>query len=313
METLKSIEVFAPGSVSNMGSGFDIIGFPLEAVGDTLRVGLNDSGKVTLGRITGYSQGIPTEPEKNVASYAVMKMLEDFGTAQGVDIAIDKQIMAGSGIGSSAASSAGAVVAVNELLDRPYSVTQLIRFAMQGEALISGGEHADNVAPVIGGGITVIRSYNPLDIITIPPPEDMWVVILHPQIEVRTSVGRGVLPKSLPLQTAVKQWGNVAGLIAGLYTHDFGLMGRAMEDVVAEPKRAGLIPGYYDAKAVALAHGASGVSISGSGPSVFALCKGREAAENVRLALSAKYPEAGIPFKIYKSRVNATGVKVISG
>jgi len=306
MTQLKSIQVFAPATVSNMGSGFDIIGFPLDAIGDTVRVTENNKGKVIISEITGYAD-IPSEPLQNVASYAVVKMLESLHIQQGFDIAIHKAIKPGSGIGSSGSSSAAAVYAVNQILGSPCTEQQLIEFAMEGEALASGGKHADNVAPALMGGIVVIRSYQPLDVIRIPPPEELQVVLMHPQIEIKTKDAREILPRQIALKDAVHQWGNVAGLIAGLYSSDYNLIGRSMEDIIVEPRRSSLIPGYNQLKQAALKNGALGCTISGSGPSVFALASGKETAQNIEYAMRQTYEKQNLSFQIYVSLINSKG------
>lgn len=311
MEAYKEAEVFAPGSISNMGSGFDIIGFPLDEPGDRIKLRKNNNGNIRITGIEGYSKGISLNPQENVASYALQQMMDATGMHMGVDIELEKNIMPGSGIGSSAASAAGVLVAFNALLGSPYSRDELVPWAMKGEELISAGAHADNVAPVLRGGINVIRSYSPLDIIRIPPPKDLWVAVLHPQIEIRTKLSRALLEETIKLKHAVKQWGNVAGLIAGLYTSNYRLIGHSMEDVVAEPARADLIPGFWELKETALENGALGYSISGSGPSVFALCQGGDAAHKVSQAMAARYKFRNIAFKTYISKVNAEGARTL--
>lgn len=306
----KGVKVFAPASVSNMGSGFDIIGFPLEKIGDSVTVYRNGSSDIRIAEITGY-EGIPKDPDKNVATYAVRKLLEDFGSTEGFDVKIEKTVIPGSGLGSSASSSAAAVVAVNELLENPYTRRELIDFAMEGEALVSGGKHADNVAPAILGGIILVRSYNPLDIIQIPPPEALWTVVLHPQIEIKTHLSRSLLMDRIDLKDAVRQWGNVGGLIAGFYTSNYDLIGDSMEDLVAEPYRAELIPGYREMKQVALSNGAKGYTISGSGPSFFAVCDSRNAAVAVEQAMREAYQQYKIEFLTYISRVNKEGAVIL--
>jgi homoserine kinase len=310
MENLKGVKVFAPASVSNMGSGFDIIGFPLEGVGDTVTVEKNDSSEIRIVNITGYKD-IPTDPAKNVASYAVSKLLEHLGISQGIDMEIHKVVRPGSGLGSSASSSAAAVVGVNELLGRPLTERELLEFAMEGEALVSGGKHADNVAPAILGGIILVRSYHPLDIIRIPPPESLWTVVLHPQIEIKTNLSRSLLMDRIDLKDAIRQWGNVGGLIAGFYTSDYDLIGDSMEDLVAEPYRSELIPGYNDLRKIALDNGAKGYTISGSGPSFFAVCDSKECSEVVEKEMTKAYKTYNVEFLSYISRVDKEGTTVM--
>jgi len=309
-QTYQDVKVFAPATVSNMGSGFDIIGFPIEGAGDTITAYRNDTSEVRIVKVSGYSD-IPTDPGKNVASHAVQKMLDSLDSHQGFDLEIHKSVMPGSGLGSSASSSAAAVVAVNELLGKPYTKRELVHFAMEGEALVSGGRHADNVAPAILGGIVLVRSYDPLDIINIPPPESLWIMVFHPQIEIRTDLGRSVIMDRIALKDAVKQWGNVGGLIAGLYTSNYDLIGDSMEDLIAEPYRAELIPGYQEMKKVALSNGAKGFTISGSGPAFFAVCDSREKSEQVKEAVSRDYEKYQVDFLTYISRVDRSGAVVL--
>ncbi|HKL38712.1 MAG TPA: homoserine kinase, partial [Bacteroidales bacterium] len=224
MTDYNGIKVFAPATVSNLGSGFDIIGFPIEEAGDTVTLRKSETPGLRIANITGYT-GVPWLPEKNTASFAVMKMMEGRDLEHGFEMEIQKGVKPGSGVGSSASSSAAALVAANEWLGRPLSNLQLIELAMECEALASGSRHADNVAPAIMGGVALIRSYDPLDVIRIEPPEALWVALLHPQIEIRTETSRKILPHSIPLKDAIRQWGNVAGLIAGLYSSNYELIG----------------------------------------------------------------------------------------
>ena len=215
------------------------------------------------------------------------------------------------GVAAGAASAAGAVFGINELLGKPFSQHELVDFAMKGEAIASGSEHADNVAPCILGGFTLVRGYNPLDVIRIESPIEIYAVVLHPQIEVKTSDSRAVLSPRITLKDAITQWGNLGGLIAGLYSKDYELIGRSLQDVIIEPLRKKLIPNFDQVKHSALNAGALGSGISGAGPSIFALCKGQNSAEQVAFAMSSSYSDTGIPFDIYVSRVNAEGVKII--
>ncbi|MFP4622104.1 MAG: homoserine kinase [Bacteroidales bacterium] len=310
MASYKGIKVFAPASVSNMGSGFDIIGFSIENVGDTVTLYRNGSSAIRITEITGY-EGIPKDPEKNVASHAVRKLLDHLGSREGFDMKIDKTVIPGSGLGSSASSSAAAVVGVNELLGSPFSKRELVDFAMEGEALVSGGKHADNVAPAILGGIVLVRSYHPLDIIRIPPPKNLWTVVFHPQIEIKTELSRSLLMDRIDLKDAIRQWGNVGGLVAGFYTSDYDLIGDSMEDLVAEPARSELIPGYRELKQVALSNGAKGYTISGSGPSFFAVCDSRDNAEKVEMAMREAYQNYSVEFLTYISRVDKEGTVIL--
>jgi len=281
----------------------------LEGIGDEMIIRKSDVKGIRITKITGAD--LPLETNKNVAGVAGLAMLNHLDLEFGFEIEIHKKIKAGSGIGSSAASAAGVVVGINELLGNPLHRKDLIPFAMEGEFLASGSYHADNVAPAILGGFTLVRSYNPLEVIKITSPKDLYVTIIHPHIEVKTSEARKVLPKEIALKTAITQWGNLGGLISGLYTEDYGLIGRSLHDVVAEPYRKNLIPEFDNVKKVALENGALGCGISGSGPSIYALSKGIQTAENVGNKIKEVYSKTGIEYAIYVSRVCDFGVKVL--
>ncbi|MFM1878475.1 MAG: hypothetical protein RLZZ241_1341 [Bacteroidota bacterium] len=303
----KAIQVFAPATIANLSCGFDILGLALEGVGDYMRVELTDDfSGVRIGKVIGMQ--LPLEANQNVAGVAAMALLNAGSFSCGVIIDIDKRIKPGSGIGSSAASAAGAVWGLNELLGRPFSASRLVEFAMQGEALASGVPHADNVAPALLGGIALVRSTNPLDVVRIPCPEALHACVLHPQIELKTSDARKILKTQIPLQLGIRQWGNVGGLISGFFTNDYELIGRSLEDCIIEPIRSLLIPGFDGLREAAMGAGALGFGISGSGPSVYALTHGPETAGAVKHALEQTYTSLGIPFEIHLSNISKTGV-----
>jgi len=306
----KSIKVFAPGSVSNVGCGFDILGFAIDGIGDEMILSTNDKNKIIIKAIKNYGQ-LPTEASKNVAGVAIQALLDDLGSDQGFDIEIIKNIKPGSGIGSSSASAAGAVVAANELLGNPYTREQLVDFAMQGEVAASGDAHADNVAPTVLGGFCIVRAYDPLDVIQIDSPEELWCVVIHPQIEIKTKESRELLSTEINLKKAIRQWGNVAGLISGLHKSDYNLIGRSLEDHIVEEQRKVLIPEFDNLKEAVINAGALGCSISGSGPSVFALCQGKAKAQEVSLIMEEIYSKTNIPFYIYPSQISNEGVKIL--
>jgi len=306
---MKQIKIFCPATVANLSCGFDVLGLCLDTIGDEMIITKTDEPGVRITKVTGAK--LPLETDKNVAGVAALAMLAQWQTDFGFEIEIHKKIRTGSGIGSSAASAAGAVFGINELLGQPFDAKDLVWFGGWGENLASGSYHADNVAPALLGGFTLIRGYNPIDIIRIDSPPDLFVVIIHPQIEVSTATARAMLRKDVPLRTAISQWGNVGGLIAGLYTSDYALIGRSLHDGVAEPYRKKLIPGFDDAKKAALSHGALGAGISGSGPSIFALCQGFAAAETVAAAMQVVYDKTGIGYDIYISPVNPDGIKIL--
>lgn len=303
---MKSIRVFCPGTIANVSCGFDVLGLSLEGVGDYMTVTQTPTKGITISEITG--QDLPLETTKNVAGVAGLALLEALGSDAGFDIKIEKRIKAGSGIGSSAASSAGAVWAINHLLGNPFTTKELIPFAMEGERLASGVAHADNVAPALLGGFSLVRSTDPLDVISLPSPSALYATVIHPQIEIKTADSRRILKSNLSLKDAITQWGNVGGLVAGLYREDYELIGRSLQDVVIEPVRSILIPGFNEIKEAALNAGALGGGISGSGPSVFALSKGKDKALKVADAIRQAYEPFGISFDIHISNINEKGV-----
>ena len=303
---MKSIRVFCPGTIANVSCGFDVLGLSLAGVGDYMTVTQTAIKGITISEILG--QDLPMETTQNVAGVAGLALLEALGSDAGFDIKIDKRIKAGSGIGSSAASSAGAVWAINHLLGNPFTTKELIPFAMEGERLASGVAHADNVAPALLGGFTLVRSTDPLDVISLPSPSALYATVIHPQIEIKTADSRRILKSNLSLKDAITQWGNVGGLVAGLYREDYELIGRSLQDVVIEPVRSILIPGFNEIKEAALNAGALGGGISGSGPSVFALTKGKDKALKVADAMRHAYEPFGISFDIHISNINEKGV-----
>lgn len=303
---MKSIRVFCPGTIANVSCGFDVLGLSLAGVGDYMTVTQTAIKGITISEILG--QDLPMGTTQNVAGVAGLTLLEALGSDAGFEIKIDKRIKAGSGIGSSAASSAGAVWAINHLLGDPFTTKELIPFAMEGERLASGVAHADNVAPALLGGFTLVRSTDPLDVISLPSPSALYATVIHPQIEIKTADSRRILKSNLSLKDAITQWGNVGGLVAGLYREDYELIGRSLQDVVIEPVRSILIPGFNEIKEAALNAGALGGGISGSGPSVFALSKGKDKALKVADAMRHAYEPFGISFDIHISNINEKGV-----
>jgi homoserine kinase len=306
---MNSIKVFCPATIANISCGFDVLGVALDAIGDEMIVKKTAEPGIQISKITG--QSLPLETMDNVAGIAGMAFLKESEYSGGFDIEIHKKIKAGSGIGSSAASAAGAVWAMNELLDKPFSPYELVKFAMQGEALASGVAHADNVAPAIFGGFILVRSYEPLDIIKINTPPQLYATVIHPQIEIKTSDSRKILKTSISLKDGIKQWGNVGGLVSGLFLEDYDLIGRSLVDHIVEPIRSMLIPGFSEVKAATTKAGALGTGISGSGPSIFALSKGSETAENVAKAMRDVYNNIGVDYDVYVSKINTIGMQKI--
>ena len=306
----KSVRVFSPATVANVGSGFDILGFALDGPGDEIVVSAKDSPGISIVNNTKYL-AIPVDPKQNTAGIAVEAYLQKIGSQQGVEIRIEKKIRPGSGIGSSSASAAGAVYGVNELLGRPLEPEALVELAMQGEKAASGAAHADNVAPCLLGGFVLVRRYDPLDIIRLPTPKNLYCTIVHPQIELRTEDARRILKREITLKDATKQWGNIAGLVAGLFMEDYGLIGRSLEDVIIEPVRSLLIPGYHEAKSKAMEASALGCSISGSGPSLFALSQDEETARKVGQQMASVFEGLEIDHQIYVSKINQAGPSIL--
>ena len=306
---MNEIKLFCPATIANISCGFDVLGLCLEAVGDEMIIRKSEIKGIRIIKIDGAE--LPLEASKNVAGVAALALLEATDCEFGFEIEIYKKIKAGSGIGSSAASAAGAVFGVNELLGKPFSKKELVQFAMKGEAIASGSEHADNVAPAIFGGITLIRSTKPLDVIKIESPSELYATVIHPQIELKTSDMRAVLKPEVSLKSAIIQWGNLGGLILGFYTSDYELIGRSLHDEIVEPLRGQFIPKFDLIKRMALENGALGSGISGSGPSIFALSKGVETANRIANTIGDVYKEMNLPYDIHVSKVNSEGIKIL--
>lgn len=323
-QRLRSVTVFAPATVANVGSAFDVLGFALDAPGDTITATLCDTTpgvapEVTIRGVAGASGSLPTDPLRNTAAVSAQALLnhlvsQDNANYAGISIAlsITKGLPIGSGLGSSSASTVAGVVAANELLGCPYTRTDLLPFAMEGERAACGAAHADNAAPCLLGGFVLIRSYSPLEIIPLPCPSSVSVAVVSPHLELRTSDARKILKRSVPLEAAITQWGNVAALVAGIYRNDPELMGRSLADSIIEPERGQLIPGYAEVKNAALRAGALGSAISGSGPAIFALCRDRASAEHVANLMAAAFKDAaGVAATRYISGINTTGAVVL--
>jgi homoserine kinase len=308
---INEIAVFAPATVANVACGFDIFGFALEEPGDEVIVRFSQKPGVTISKVTGDGGILPLEAEKNTAGVSVLKLLKFLESDQGIEIELHKKMPLGSGLGSSAASSAGSVFAANILLGSPLSLKELIPFAMEGERIACGSAHADNVAPALLGGFVLIRSYQPLDIIEIPLKLDLYCAVLKPKIEIRTEMAREILQKEIPLEKLVIQTGNATGLIAGLFQGDADLISRCLEDVVAEPFRSSLIPGFDEIKSAAKQSGALGCSISGSGPSIFALTQSKDHAQKVGAAMKKACQAKGLDCDLYVSSINKQGPRIL--
>lgn len=305
---METIKIKSPGTVANLVCGFDILGLALNEPADGMELSLLDKPEVIIYNRDNYN--LPTDPVKNVAGVVLLSIMEKIGENIGFSLTIEKHIKPGSGIGSSAASAAGAAVAANHLLGNIFSNDELVQFAMNGEKLASGVKHADNIAPCIYGGVTLVRSIHPLDIVSIPAP-DMFVTVVHPQIEVRTADARQILKQQVLLKDAIKQWGNIAGLVTGLMKADYELIGRSLEDVIIEPVRSILIPGFDELKSKCKEAGALGGGISGSGPSVFMLSKNETIARAVESVMKDVYNRIGVQYNTYVTTINNKGVEIL--
>ena len=308
-EKLNSVSVASPATVANLVCGFDILGLALNEPYDTMTVAYKEEPGLAIRNVDNF--GLPEDPLKNVAGVALLSLMDALEFPIGLEMTIEKHIKPGSGIGSSAASAAGSVAAANILLGNKFSKNELIQFAMNGEKLASGVKHADNIAPCLLGGITLIKSILPLDIVALSSPP-LYVTIVHPQIEVKTSDARQILRKQVLLKDAIKQWGNIAGLVAGFLQSDYGLIGRSLEDFIIEPVRSILIPGFDEVKKQCKAAGALGGGISGSGPSIFMLSTSHTIAKDVEKEMNTIYNRIGIDHSTYVTTINTEGVKIIT-
>lgn len=307
---MKKVIVQASAGVGNLVCGFDVIGMALHEPYDEITMELSGVPGIRIKHTDDF--GLPEEAEKNLAGICLQAFIDAYGKPIGFDVTVHKNIKPGSGLGSSSASCAGAVVAANTLLNEPFSRNELLQFAMAGEMVASGGRHADNIAPAIFGGITIARPTEPFDIICLPIPSDLFVTVVHPQIEIRTADARKILPGEIGLKTAVSQWANVAGLVAGLFNDDKALISRSLKDEVATPFRSALIPGYQDVMDKSIQAGALGGGISGSGPSMFMFCEDHSIAMAVEKAMQEVYTALQIRFKTYITTINPQGVRIIS-
>lgn len=303
------LKVFSPATVANVSCGFDSLGFAVDTVGDEMTFTKTASKGVKITSITGAT--LSYNVDENAASAVVQKMLIAAKADFGVELTISKGYFPGSGLGSSAASAAGAAFGTNQLLGNIYSNLELVKFAMFGEEVACGSQIADNVAAAIYGGFVLIRSYTPLEIVKLPVPKELRLVAIHPQVEVKTKDAREVLPKQIDLKDAITQWANVGGLISGLYTNDYNLISNSLVDIIVEPYRKKLIPYFDDVKNAGLKSGALGAGISGSGPTIFALCKGDASASDVHSAINESYKNTGIDYTLFTSKINNQGIKIL--
>ena len=303
------LKIFSPATVANVSCGFDSLGFAVEGIGDEMTFTKKIEKGVKITNITGAD--LTYNVNENAASAVVKKILNEANANFGIELTIHKGFSPGSGLGSSAASAAGAAFGTNQFLDNKYSDLELTKFAMFGEEIACGTAVADNVAAAIYGGFILVRSYEPLEVVKLPVPNELRVVAIHPQIEVKTKDAREVLPEEIPLKNAVTQWANIGGLISGLFTDNYKLISNSLVDIIAEPYRKKLIPFFDDVKTSAIKAGALGAGISGSGPTIFALCKGDEIAKNVYKSIEESYKNTGIKFEMFISKVNSEGMKIL--
>ena len=306
---MKKVIVKSPATIANLVCGFDVLGLALKEPYDVMQMNLLDKPEIIIRNKDNFR--LPADPDKNVAGVVLHSIMERMNETTGFELEIEKHIKPGSGIGSSAASAAGAAVAANQLLGGIFNDDDLVQFAMNGEKLASGVKHADNIAPCIFGGVRLVRSIHPLDIIDIPSP-DLFVTVVHPQIEVRTADARQILRQQIYLKDAIRQWGNIAGLVTGFIKNDPDLIGRSLEDVIIEPVRSILIPGFDEIKQKCKEAGALGGGISGSGPSVFMLSRNETIARAVETVMKEVYDKIGIEYHTYVTTINKTGVEIIS-
>jgi len=307
---MKEIKVFAPATVANVTCGYDVLGFAVENPGDEIVARFINEPKVIIKKITGDGGKLPIEAEKNTAGVSVINYLKHIKSKQGIELEIHKKMPLGSGLGSSASSSVGSVFATNLLFGNLLSKRELLQFTMEAERVACGSAHADNVAPSLFGGLVLIRNYDPIDVIKIKTPK-LFATVIHPEIIVKTEDARNILNKNVPLEKVVKQCGNLAGLITGMFTENYELISRSLVDEIIEPQRAKLIPNFYNVKEVAIENGALGCGISGSGPSIFALSKDEKTAEIVGEKMKKEFAKIKIENDVFVSEINNEGVKVI--
>jgi len=305
-----TIHIYAPATVANVACGFDTLGFAIDRPGDEIFARFSDEPGLRNTAIHGDGGKLPLEVEKNTAGVAAKAVMQHIGMTRGVELEIHKGLPIGSGMGSSAASAVGGAMAINELMDRPLTRQELLPFALEGEAIASGGAiHADNVGPSLLGGIILVRSNLEYDTVKIDAPKELYAAIALPDIQILTVEARAVLRKEIPMKDAIVQWGNLGAMIAGLVQADYGLISRSLVDVIAEPYRASLIPAFHKVKAAAMETGALGCSISGAGPAIFALCEGDRTAFKTAMAMQRVFLENGIDCKRNVSAINVDGAK----
>ncbi len=305
------VEAFAPATVSNLGPGFDCLGLALRERGDVVRARKGDAPGVTILSIRGDGGRLPKDAKLNTAAVAVQHMLDRFAPKASIELELDKGLPLGSGLGSSGASAAAAIVAADAALQLGLPDDALVEAARHAEGVACGTPHPDNVAPAIVGGVVLIPSLDPLRLVSLPAPEGLWVVVYTPGCEVKTADARAVLPKAVSVADCVGQAARLGMLVHALHIGDMKMLGEAVVDSVAEPHRARLIPGYVDAKAACCEAGALCCSISGAGPTTFALAEDQDRAKALLEILEEQYTHAGVPGQGLVDRVGP-GARVTS-
>jgi homoserine kinase len=309
---MKEVTAFAPATVSNVACGFDVLGFALASPGDEVTARIVPAG-VRIDDIAGDAGRLSRDAARNTAGVAAQALLTAVGERRGVALTIRKGLPLASGLGGSAASAAAAVVAVDALFELHAPIGTLVACALEGERLGAGSAHADNIAPALCGGLVLVRCPSPPDIIRLPVPAGLTAVVVHPDLEIETASARALLGETVPLADAIRQWANLGALVDGLHRGDFAQIARSLEDTIAEPRRAALVPGLAAIKRAALDAGALGCSLSGSGPSLFALCRSTADAEQVASAMTAAVrAEIGGEPQTYVSSIAPQGARVIS-
>jgi homoserine kinase len=304
--------VFAPATVANVGPGFDIFGLALEQPGDEVEVMVRNTPGLDIIEITGDQGILPADVTNNTATVAINSFMQDVDLNFGFDIKLHKKMPVGSGLGSSAASAVAGVVAVNSIFERPHSREALLKYVVEGERITSGGSvHLDNVAACLYGGFILVRSKDPADIISVPVKKELVCTVIHPRIEIKTSESRKMLKRETSIETAVMQWGNIAGMVSAFYRNDMDLLGRSLQDVIAEPVRSILIPHFNEMKKLSMQCGAIGFGISGSGPSVFALCASKTVAGKIAHKTGKMLTQNGVGNDVYISLVNRQGPRLL--
>jgi homoserine kinase len=310
--TQSSIKVFAPATVANVVCGFDVLGFAVNEPGDEVIMRLTGKPGITISKITGDNGRLPLYAAKNTVSVSVQHYLKSIDrTDIGLDIELHKKMPIGSGLGSSSASTVAGLFAIKTLLGDETDPAILLPFAMKGEEMACGHGHADNVAPALMGGFVLIRSYEPLDVIRLPHPKDLHCAIVFPDVDVPTREARQIIRKNIQMKDAVTQWGNIAGLVSGLFMNDIDLIGRSMKDILVEPVRSMLIPDFYQMREMAMELGAVSFGISGSGPSVFAFTRDEETAKRITQKLQQHLTGISIGSNAYVSTINDKGPRVL--